>query len=80
MIVSKSSYPFEWESPSEVKTMLTYKCSVAECGNTLSHQYIGLIPDIRKHPGDGWRMVWEVWICPKHKVEVIVDGERSEWK
>jgi hypothetical protein len=80
MIISPSSYPVEWRRPSEIITQFAYNCSVRGCGKVLIEEYLGLVPMIPAHPGNGWILVGESWVCPNHKVEVFIDGEKSEYK
>lgn len=80
MIVSESRNPFEWSTPSEIRTQFVYQCSVPYCGNRLIREYLGLTPDIPKYPGPGWRMVGDVWVCPNHAVSITIDGKEPEYK
>lgn len=76
MIISPSSYPVEWDRPTEIRTQFLYRCSVKFCGRTLIQEYLGLVPQIPTHPCYGWTMVCGEWVCPGHDVEVRIDGNK----
>lgn len=80
MILSLSGNPFEWDRPDDIRTQLTYRCSVKHCGDRIIKEYLGITPDIPKHPGPGWRMIGDGWICPRHSVTITIDGFPTEYK
>lgn len=73
MIISPSIYPVEWDRPSEIRTQFLYRCN--SCGQTLMREYLGMVPQVPVHPGAGWVNIFGAWLCPGHKIELVVDGK-----
>lgn len=67
---SRSAWP-----PDEIHIKLTYKCSVKGCGCVKDICFEGLrLPLDIQHPGFGWFILAGAWVCPLHKIGIVIDG------
>lgn len=68
---------FDRVQPSEIRVTYTFKC--CRCATALTQDYFGsyLIPP--NFP-NGWTQIADNraygpgWVCPNHKVDIVVDG------
>lgn len=63
--------------PSMVRTVYQFECHI--CKSVLEQNWFGATPPHPGHPGPGWQQIGmevgpSLWICPDHKVVIIVDG------
>lgn len=70
-------------APSSIKVETIYEFVCFICKETVQQSWFGVSPDYPNHPGPGWQQIGRecgssIWICPKHKVVITVDGKELE--
>lgn len=58
--------------PSEFLTVYTFECVV--CSVKKEERINGQYTHPPSHPGIGWRMFNHCWVCPDHKISIVIDG------
>ncbi len=75
-------FPLEHVKPDQIETKFTFACH--KCGEIIQQVLMGADIQGPNWPAEGWRRVMAsvgpfeedgVWICPKHSVVVLIDGE-----
>lgn len=52
-----------------------FACCIDGCDSTIKQNWNGSALVESDHPGPGWRNFGGCnWVCPKHKISIIVDG------